>query len=405
MSAGPHNQPSTAPPLLAERYRLDGVVYSDTSSVAYRAHDQLLNRTVTVELLQAQHATNPAYRSRLIDKARSAALMSLPNVAAVYDQGMVNDRPFLVREELLGPTVAEAAPLPADQAINVVSAVADTVRAAATQQQPLLPITPQTVRVDAEGRAQILDFGLDQPPTNPAQAVAALGRLLQAALANSNEGHQVTPVRAIAEQAVAGRYTSVDGLVAELRRVQQRANSVTTVIPRMPPTIQIEDPHDQRVVAPAPRAQRQAAQPAVVAQPPAVESAPRSRRLLWPIVGAITLLVLLVGGMMLRGGNDTPSDEPATAGGGAAASSAAAPSTAGGESPASGPTYIVAARGSDTIRVREGPGVNFQQIASLRNGTTVQVVEGPRPADNYNWVRIRAGNVDGWCILEGLRKQ
>ncbi len=377
-------------PTLTDRYELADVVYSDDAVVAYQAHDRLLNRAVTIELLQAQRASDPRYAQRLVDKARAAALTNLPSVAALYDQHMVDGRPFLVLEEVAGPALSKAAPLATDQAVALVAALSDTVKAAQQRQQLLPHITEQTVRIGADGRVQVLDFGLAQAPLSPAQISAQLGRILSIAMAGGDEIPTNTPVRRIAERALAGHYATPDYLLADLRAVEEHAKQATTVLPRIPPTMPVPDDD----------AQPQATTAWTTETEPV---GPRRRRLpLGLLLGAGgVLLLLLVGGMLFRGGEASPT---APAGSAATNAQPSAAATAAAAPVLSGERYIVAARNSRTVRVRSGPGISSPQIASLANGTAVQVVSDPQPADGYRWVRIIADGVDGWCILEALRK-
>ncbi len=371
-------------PILANRYELAEMIYSDAVVVAYCARDQLLNRTVTIEWLQANRVADAAAVQRLLDKARSAALLNLPHVAALYDQHIVDNRPFLVLEEIAGPALADAAPLSAEQATDLVYSVADTIHAALARQQPLPAITEQTIRIGPEGRIQIIDLGLAQPA--PEDAIQTLGRLLQAALGGTAEA---SPLRGLAERAIAGQYASVDALVADLRLVQQRATTATTVMPRVHPTIDLTN--DSGVTAYTAANTAATPAPAPAAQP---------RRYLWAGIGAGGLILLaLLGSLWFRGRDETALDPVPSAVATVGASNAPA------GSPIRGELYTVATNNRRPIRVRQGPGLNSPQIASLPYGTTVEVIDGPQPADGYNWVRIRTSTVDGWCIREGLRKQ
>ena len=377
-------------PVLENRYHLDTIVYSDNTVIAYQARDQLLNRAVTVELLRPEHATNQVVVQRMLDKARAAALGNLPHVAALYDQNTIDQRPFLVLEEMAGPALADRAPLPPDQAIKLVETIAETLEAGVAQ--GLLPnINGQTIRMHPEGRIQLIDLGLTQMPPDGAAAAQALGLLLSAALAGATD--KAAPLQAIADRANAGQYGSTTDLLAELRQLRRHADSPTTVIPRTHPTIPIPD----AVAAPTapPRRGTTSAQSAIE---PAFQ-----RRHVWAIAGAVGVaLLLLLGSMALRGEGETAQGPTPSA---VASESPAASAGASAAPVPQGETYVVNTRGRRTLVVRTGPGRSFAQIASLAFGTQVQVIEGPQPADGYNWVHIRAGNVDGWCISEALRKQ
>ncbi|HEX6290993.1 MAG TPA: SH3 domain-containing protein [Herpetosiphonaceae bacterium] len=384
-------------PVLENRYHLDALVYSDSAVVAYHGRDQLLNRPVTVELLRPDNAQNTAFVQRMLDKARSAALANLPHVAALYDQHSVGERPFLVLEELAGPALDDLAPLPTDRALKVVETIAETLEAAIARGEMLPSANGQTIRMHPEGRIQLIDLGLEQTPPDQARAAQTLGRLLTIALGGSADPSRATPPQAIAERAAQGAYPSIAALLADLRHLRQLADTPTTVIPRTHQTIPIPD-----------TAARPAVRSGTAAAPlPALEPAPtasgpsQQRRLLWGIAGAAGLVLLLLLGSLVLGSGDETADSPAPS---AIAGESPAPSASGAAAP-SGERYVVATNRRQSLTVRSGPSRSFPPIASLPYGTQVEVIEGPQAADGYNWVRIRAANVDGWCIREALRKQ
>lgn len=402
-------------PNLANRYQLAEIIYSDAHVVAHRAQDQLLNRTVTIELLQPGRGDEPQRIARLLAKARQAALTNLPHVAPLYDQHTVNELPFLVLEEPIGPSLAEAAPLPPAQLVALVCAVAETLRVAQARQQPQPTINPFTVRIGPDARVQILDLGLDQLSSNQTAAVQRLGQLISAALSSTSD-RQSAPFRRIAEGAANGAYASIDALLAALQQIEQRAEQPTTVLPRVMPTIDMrEEQLDAATVVVAP--QVPPAQPVQPAQPGRrlweTAAAQPGRRLwetaaaqprwrLWAGLGAGLLALLLLGSLLTRPNAETAQQPAASAPAGATTSSPAASPAA---NPANGTLFTVATNGGQSLIVRSGPGRSFSRITSIPNGSTVEVLEGPQAADGFNWVRIRTANVEGWCVSEALRRR
>lgn len=382
-------------PNLANRYQLGEIIYSDAQIVAYLAHDELLNRTVTVELLQAGRADEPQRAARLIAKARQSALSNLPHVAALYDQHTVDGRPFLVLEEPIGPALSEVAPVPAAQIVMLVREVAATFRAALAQQQALPVTNPFTVRLGPDSRVQIIDLGLDQPPPNQTTAVQQLGHLISAALNNTSD-QQTASLKRLAEGAGTGAYASIDALLAALQQIQERADQPTTVLPRVMPTIDVrahEQDNETLIVAPPQRPPSQ--------RLPSQRLPSQRRWGLWAALGA-GIIALLLGAMVLRPGDETAQQPVSSA---AASAAAEIPNASAGASPANGTLFTVTTNNGQSLIVRSGPGRNFSRITSIPNGTTVEVIEGPQTADGFNWVHIRTANVEGWCVSEALRRR
>ena len=59
-------------------------------------------------------------------------------------------------------------------------------------------------------------------------------------------------------------------------------------------------------------------------------------------------------------------------------------------------TAVVAGTDGDGLRLRGGAGLSNPVQGTLREGTRVQVVEGPQAADGYQWYRVTAGTNSGW---------
>lgn len=62
---------------------------------------------------------------------------------------------------------------------------------------------------------------------------------------------------------------------------------------------------------------------------------------------------------------------------------------------ASGSTAVVRADG-DCLNIRELPGLNERPLTCLPDGAVVQVVEGRRLVDGYNWQKVQSGASVGW---------
>ncbi|HEY0736499.1 MAG TPA: SH3 domain-containing protein [Herpetosiphonaceae bacterium] len=407
---------SPTTPILANRYHLDSIVYSDSAVVAYQARDQILNRTVTVELLRSEKAKDSTAVQRMLDKARNAAIANLPHVAALYDQNSVDQRPFLVLEEMAGPPLADLVPLSPQQAIMLVEKMAETLEAGLSYQQPLPEINDQTIRISHEGRIQVLDLGLDQTPPHPGYAVKALGQLLSMSIAGASDLSRITPLRKLAERATNGEYQSIGDLLMELRSLNQRANTPTTVIPRTHPTIPVPDsarsapqparpaPTQSSTTRPAPAVSAPRGAPIT---PPMVqeEPEPAPRRSLLGIVAAVVVTLLLVAGTIAvwggSDGNETTAEPSPSAvvGESPAASAAASAAPANPEQ-----IFVVNTAGQRPLVVRSAPGTDSARVGSLGYGTQVEVIGGPQAANGYNWVQIRTPNLTGWCISEALRK-
>ncbi len=389
--------------LLSGRYRVGEAVYSDNVVMVHRGHDQLLNRPVTLELLQP-HAQDPAAATTLLEKGRRMALSELPNVVALYDQDDEQGRPYLVWEELQGRPLSEAAPLAAEDVAVVVGAAGATLRAASKAGIAPPRLDAQSVRFD-QGRTQIANWGLPSAHIPaPADDTAALATVLALAATGSPGGQggraAPAPIMRVVERALGGQFASTQALEDELHAATTNAGDPTVVVPRGRPTVILQEPAGNAYTPQQPP--MRAAAPAI--QPPPAVQPRRTPRWLLPVGAGLLLIGLIVGASLLRGerlGEGTSAAPAATD----AVSNAPTEQPAQAEPAEQGEPFVVSAIGNQRLLVRNGPGLNNAVVGRLTNGTVVRVVEGPQPADSYNWVRIEAEGVSGWCIREGLRPQ
>ena len=129
----------------------------------FRARDTRLGRTVTVRLLPAGFAEEPAERARLFESAKSVIALSHPNVTTVFDAGEHDGRVFLVFEYLKGQSLRVEM---AGRAMNVRRAVelaiqiADGVAEAHGAGFIHGGLSPDTIVITSKGHAKIPAFEL-----------------------------------------------------------------------------------------------------------------------------------------------------------------------------------------------------------------------------------------------------
>lgn len=150
--------------ILAGRYRLEERIALGGMGEVWRAHDERLNRTVAVKLLKPELAEQPSFLERFRREAQSAAALSHPNVASVYDYGAVEGRPYIVMEFVAGETLAQRIArmgrIPWPQALDIGVEVAHALAAAHARSLVHRDIKPGNVLLDATGHAKVTDFGI-----------------------------------------------------------------------------------------------------------------------------------------------------------------------------------------------------------------------------------------------------
>jgi serine/threonine protein kinase len=145
--------------LLGGRYQLEELIGTGGMSVVWRARDEVLGRLVAVKVLAGPDA---AGARRIYDEARSAAAVSHPNLAQVFDFGESGGTPYVVMElidgEALDRRIAED-PLPPDAALRVCSEVAAGLAAAHAAGLVHRDVKPGNIMLTPAG-AKLVDFGI-----------------------------------------------------------------------------------------------------------------------------------------------------------------------------------------------------------------------------------------------------
>jgi len=124
----------------------------------YRARDTRLGRTVGVRLLPADFAADPDARAALLDRVRALAVVSHPNITAVFDAGEHEGRPYLVYEFLKGQSLrAEMAgrPMNVRRAIELTIQMADAIANAHAAGFIHGGLSPDSIAVTARGHVKI----------------------------------------------------------------------------------------------------------------------------------------------------------------------------------------------------------------------------------------------------------
>src|SRR4051794_4000993 len=144
--------------VIAGRYRLIEPLGRGAMSSVWLADDQELGRRVAVKMLGPT-----ADRQRFEREARAAAAVSHPNIAAVYDYGEVDNRPYMVLEHLPNGSLEDRlknGPLPDDEAMRIATEIASGLAHAHERGLVHRDLKPANILFDGEGRAKIADFGI-----------------------------------------------------------------------------------------------------------------------------------------------------------------------------------------------------------------------------------------------------
>ncbi len=148
---------------IVSHFRLDQPLGEGGMGMVWEATDLELERSVAIKLMRPESLESEDRRARFLREARTAAKVTHPNLATIYEIGEHEGEIFLAMELIKGRTLRETIagrPMPAGRVLSLASQIAEGLTAAHAAGVIHRDLKPENVMVDAEGRAKLLDFGL-----------------------------------------------------------------------------------------------------------------------------------------------------------------------------------------------------------------------------------------------------
>lgn len=155
---------------LGGRYEVEQRVGGGGMAIVYKAHDNLLNRTVALKILRSQFGHDDDFITRFRREAQAAASLSHANVVNVYDVGEEDDIQYIVMEYIEGQTLKELiikeGALPIEQAVEIAIQICDALEHAHHNHIIHRDIKPHNILIGKNGRVKVTDFGIARAVTS-----------------------------------------------------------------------------------------------------------------------------------------------------------------------------------------------------------------------------------------------
>jgi eukaryotic-like serine/threonine-protein kinase len=156
--------PGVQPRMLGRRYLLEERIASGGMAAVWRAHDEVLARTVAVKVLHDHLAQDAAFRERFRREAVTAARLAHPNIVSLYDTGTDGDQVYLVMEHVDGPTlrdvIADAGKLEVGEACAIGERVARALDYAHARGLVHRDVKPANILIGENRTVKVADFGI-----------------------------------------------------------------------------------------------------------------------------------------------------------------------------------------------------------------------------------------------------
>ena len=149
--------------VLAGRYEIGAVLGRGGMAEVRAGWDLRLGRAVAIKTLLPALAEEPDVRRRFEGEARAAARLAHPNAVAVFDVGEEHGVPFLVMEQVVGPTLEEElrrGPLDAGRLLRLGEELLAALGAAHSAGLVHRDVKPANILMAPDGSAKVADFGI-----------------------------------------------------------------------------------------------------------------------------------------------------------------------------------------------------------------------------------------------------
>ncbi len=124
----------------------------------WRARDTRLHRDVALKFLTAAFAGDRERLARFEREAQLLAALNHPNIAAIHGFEESDGQRFLVLEYVPGETLK--GPLPPEEVLPIVHQLIDALEEAHEKGIVHRDLKPANIKITAEGKVKVLDFGL-----------------------------------------------------------------------------------------------------------------------------------------------------------------------------------------------------------------------------------------------------
>lgn len=150
--------------MLDDRYEILEVIGEGGMAVVYKALCHRLNRNVAVKIMRDDMAADEEFRQRFCAESHAVAMLSHPNIVAVYDVSHSDDIEYIVMELVDGITLRQymdkRGAVPWREALHFTKQMAKALSHAHERGIIHRDIKPQNVMLLKDGTIKIEDFGI-----------------------------------------------------------------------------------------------------------------------------------------------------------------------------------------------------------------------------------------------------
>ena len=187
--------------LLDERYEIQSVIGEGGMAVVYRALDQRLNRFVAVKIMREEMAADEEFRRRFCAESQAVAMLSNPNIVAVYDVSHSDDLEYIVMELVDGITLKQymerKGAMAWREALHFSRQILKALAHAHERGIIHRDIKPQNIMLLRDGTIKVADFGIAALENEASEA--------------ASDGQTIGSIHYMAPEQVRGEFSDARG--------------------------------------------------------------------------------------------------------------------------------------------------------------------------------------------------
>jgi len=154
-------------------YRILRRISEGRHSIIYQCGEGDSSKVLALKTLRPKAARSRTYRKQLVREAEIGLKLKHPNIIEVYDMGQEDGNPYYVMEYFpsknLKYMILHRNILLDKSVKEIILQVGSALEYLHSQNLIHRDVKPDNILVNEEGRAKLIDFGLTEPPNQPAK--------------------------------------------------------------------------------------------------------------------------------------------------------------------------------------------------------------------------------------------